>query len=104
MKGTRSIYTVGMFILVAAMTGCATQKACSGSGCSSDDETTAAINSAIARHADLGPPSQIQVSTIDHVVYLSGSVDSRYQRSVAGSLAARTAGVSKVVNTIDTSN
>jgi hypothetical protein len=28
MKRTRSIYSVGAFILVAAMTGCATHKAC----------------------------------------------------------------------------
>jgi hypothetical protein len=57
----RSIYSVGTFILVAAMSGCATHKACPGSGCTVDDETSAAVNAAISAHADLG--AQIQVST-----------------------------------------
>jgi osmotically-inducible protein OsmY len=104
MKRTRSIHSVGTFILVTAMTGCATHMACSGSGCAADEDTTAAVNAAISAHADLGPPSQIQVSTTNHVVYLTGIVDSRYQRSIAGTLAAKTDGVTKVVNSIDTSN
>jgi osmotically-inducible protein OsmY len=103
MKGTRSIFSVGTLILVAAMSGCATNKVCPGSGCTSDEDTTAAVNTAISAHADLGPPNQIQASTINHVVYLTGIVDTGYQRSVAGSLAARTDGVTKVVNSISLS-
>jgi osmotically-inducible protein OsmY len=98
MKRTRSIYSVGAFILVAAMTGCATHKACPGSGCTADDETTAAVSAAISAHADLGP--QIQVSTIHHVVYLTGIVHTGYERSIAGTIAANTDGVTKVVNSI----
>jgi osmotically-inducible protein OsmY len=100
MKRTRSIYSVGTFILVAAMSGCASHRGCTGSGCTPDDATTAAVNAAISAHADLGPPSQIQVSTIHRVVYLTGIVDTGYQRSIAGTLAAKTDGVTKVVNSI----
>jgi osmotically-inducible protein OsmY len=101
MKGTRSIYSVGTFILVAAMSGCATHNACPGSGCTADDKTTAAVNAVISEHPDLGP--QIQVSTIHQVVYLTGIVDTGYERSTAGTLAANTDGVKKVVNSISLS-
>ncbi|HTV98340.1 MAG TPA: BON domain-containing protein [Steroidobacteraceae bacterium] len=104
MKSTRSIYSLGTFILVAAMSGCATQVACTGSGCTPDEETTAAVNAALSSHADLGPPNHIQVSTSNHVVYLTGLVDSRLQRSMAASVAAKTDGVARVINAIDTSN
>jgi hypothetical protein len=100
MEHTRSIYSVGTFILVAAMTGCATHNACTGSGCAPDEQTTAAVNAAISAHAELGPPGQIQVSTINHVVYLTGIVDSGYERSIAESVAARTDGVTRVVDSI----
>ena len=100
MKRMRSIYSVGTLILLAAATACTTQKECSGTGCTPDEATTAAVNAAIAAHADLGPPGQIQVSTIDHVVYLTGIVDSGYERSIAESLAARTNGVTRVVDSI----
>jgi len=49
----------------------------------------------------LGP--QIQVATIHHVVYLTGIVDTGYERSIAGTLAANTGGVTKVVNSISLS-
>jgi len=101
MQRTRSIYSVGTFILAAAMSGCAAQKACPGSGCTADDTTTAAVSAAISAHPDLGP--QIQVATIHHVVYLTGIVDTGYERSIAGTLAANTGGDTKVVNSISLS-
>lgn len=103
MKRTRSIVSVGTLILAAALSGCATNKVCPGSTCTSDEDTTAAVNTAISVHADLGPPNQVEVSTIHHVVYLTGIVDTGYQRSVAGSIAAGTDGVTKVVNSISLS-
>jgi osmotically-inducible protein OsmY len=103
MNRTRSIFSVGVLILVAALSGCATSKVCPGSGCTSDEDTTAAVNTAISAHPDLGPPNEIQVSTIHHVVYLTGIVDTGYQRSIAGSIAASGDGVTKVVNSISLS-
>jgi osmotically-inducible protein OsmY len=103
MKRIRSIFCVGTLILVAAMAGCADQNACPGSGCTTDEQTTAAVSATISAHPDLGAPSQIQVSTINHVVYLTGIVDTGYQRSIAENLAAKTQGVTKVVNSISLS-
>jgi osmotically-inducible protein OsmY len=70
MKYTRSI--------VAAINGCATQQACPASGCKSDDATMVAVDTAISAHPDFGPPGQVRVETVNHVVYLTGLVDSGY--------------------------
>ena len=104
MKRIQSIYSVGTFMLVAAISGCASYSACSGSGCTSDVDTTAAVDAAIALHPDLGAPSRIQVSTFNHVVYLTGSVDTAYQREIAQRLAVKNDGGAQVVNTIEVSN
>jgi osmotically-inducible protein OsmY len=103
MNYTRSIGAAGIFILLAAINGCATQPACPASGCRSDDTTTAAVDAAITAYPDLGPPGQVRVATVNHVVSLTALVDSGYQRSVAESVAAQTDGVTKVVNSIGVS-
>lgn len=103
MRSARSIATAGMFIRVGAVSGCATRTASSGSGYGADDKTTAAVDAAISAHSDIGPAGQVRVSTINHVVYLTGMVNSGYQRSVAESLAAQTEGVAQVVNSIGVS-
>lgn len=92
-----------MFVLIVATVGCATQQVCSGSGCTPDEATTAAVNAAISAHPDLGGAGQIQASTMNHVVYLTGIVSSGYQRSIAGSVAAQTDGVTMMVNSISMS-
>jgi osmotically-inducible protein OsmY len=104
MKHTLSIYSVGTFLLGAAITGCASYNACPGSTCTSDVKTTEAVDAAIIADTDLGPPNQIEVSTYNHVVYLTGIVDSEYQREVAEAIAAQRGGGAKVVNSIGLSN
>lgn len=103
MKHTRLMGAAGLLTLVAAINGCATQQACVASACKADEATTAAVGAAISAHPDLGPPSQVRVETKNHVVYLTGLVDSGYQRAVAGSVAAQTDGVTEVVNSIGVS-
>jgi hypothetical protein len=104
MKYGRSIHSVGILMLVGAMAACATRNACTGSACTPDEAATAAVNARFARHAELGAPGEIQVSTIDHVVYLTGTTSTEYQRSIAESLAAKAPGVTRVVDWIGTSN
>jgi osmotically-inducible protein OsmY len=101
MKTSRSILAVGTCLIAATLYGCATRQACIA--CKSDDATTAAVDAAISAHPDLGPPGQVRVATLNHVVYLSGIVDSGYQRSIAESVAAQTDGVTRVVNSIGVS-
>jgi len=48
----------------------------------------------------LQPPNLIQVQTLDHVVYLSGLVDTDFQQQMAQSVALQAPGVSRVVNSI----
>jgi osmotically-inducible protein OsmY len=104
MKRTRSLYSIGTFIVVAAMPGCATRITCPQSGCTADEDTTAAVNAVIAAHPELGPPGKIKVATINHVVFLNGITATGLQRSTAELLAADTDGVSKVINSIGVVN
>jgi osmotically-inducible protein OsmY len=48
----------------------------------------------------LSPPEEIEVQTRNHVVYLSGIVDSGVEVENAESVARQTEGVSDVVNSI----
>lgn len=104
MKPLQSIYSIGTFVLFAAMSGCTSQNACSGSGCASDEKTAEAVDAALSAHPDLGPPGQIRVSSEDHVVYLTGTEDTPLQVSTAEGIAAKTDGVSEVVDEVSVSN
>ena len=103
MISTRLIAMTAALSFMISAAGCATHKACSDRTCAADADTTATVSAAIAAHPDLGPPGLLQVWTVNHVVYLSGVVNSGYQRSVAESLASQTDGVTKVVNSISVS-
>jgi len=69
-----------------------------------DAEITNVVEASLQKHPDLGPPSQLYVTTRDHVVYLSGTADTGLQRETAGSLAMQTPGVKRVVNNISVSH
>jgi len=69
-----------------------------------DAEITRAVEKSVGRHPDLGPPNEIYVKTLNHVVYLSGTADTGLQRDTAASLAMQTTGVARVVNDISVSH
>ena len=69
-----------------------------------DAAITSAVQKFRDRHPDLGPPTTLHVTTLDHVVYLSGSADTGLQREIAASLAMQTNGVIRVVNNISISH
>jgi len=104
MKCARSIYSVGTLMLVVAIAGCASYRACPRSGCTADDDTTAAVDAAIVQNTDLGPPNEIEVSTFNHMVYLNGVVDTEFQRNEAGAIARQNGGGAKIINSISLSN
>lgn len=104
MKPLQSIHAIGTFMLVAVMSGCAAQHACSGSACTSDEKTAQAVDAAISAHPELGPPGQIRVSADDHVVYLTGTEDTPLEVSTAEGIAAKTDGVSEVVDDVSVTN
>jgi osmotically-inducible protein OsmY len=51
----------------------------------------------------LEPPNLLTVRTLDHVVYLSGVVDTDFERQMAESVALEAKGVARVVNSIGVS-
>lgn len=71
----------------------------------SDDATIASsIETALDAYPQLGGTSSIQVQAIGHVVYLHGLVDTYMEKTLVQSVAEKTAGVERVVNSIELQN
>jgi len=101
---TRPGQSTALALIVAALLtgilpGCATFRKCGFSGCAGDADITAQVKALLVQHS-LQPPNLIQVQTLDHVVYLSGLVNSDTERLTAQSAALEAPGVSKVINSI----
>lgn len=91
---------IAMLITAAALAGCATDRVSGPDGGSSDAKITQNIETQLDQRPDLAPPQEIGVQTKNHVVYLSGLVDSGVEVQNAESVARQTDGVSNVVNSI----
>jgi osmotically-inducible protein OsmY len=89
-----------MLITAGVLAGCATDRASGPGGGSGDAKITQNIEAQLDKHPDLGPPQEIEVQTENHVVYLSGLVDSGVAVADAESVARQAKGVSDVVNMI----
>jgi osmotically-inducible protein OsmY len=86
------------FILTAVMAGCATHgELGSGSG-AGDAKVSSDVRALFDQHPELGAPNFIEVQTVDHVVYLNGTVSQGLQGREAETVAAQAAGVTRVVN------
>jgi osmotically-inducible protein OsmY len=83
--------------------GCATfgaSQKCGPAVCNADASTTAAVQNSLDRHPELGPSGQLQVATLNRVVYLYGSVANDLQLAVAQSVASEASGNAKIVSSI----
>jgi osmotically-inducible protein OsmY len=87
-------------VLTGALPGCAVYRKCGFAGCPGDAEITAQVRALFDQHPALKPPNLLEVQTLDHVVYLSGVVDTDLERQMADSVAHEVKGVAKVVNSI----
>jgi osmotically-inducible protein OsmY len=87
-------------ILCALLAGCAVYQKCGLHGCPGDADITAQVQALFAQHPAIQPPNILHVQTMDRVVYLTGIVDTDYQRQLAASVAQEATGVTKVVNSI----
>jgi len=87
-------------LLAGALPGCAVYNKCGVRGCAGDAEITAQVRAMFGRYPALEPPNQIGVQTLDHVVYLSGVVNTDLERQMAESVAQEVTGVKRVVNSI----
>jgi osmotically-inducible protein OsmY len=92
-----------VMIALGLSSGCTTLGAaqkCGPSGCNADASTTAAVQNSLDRHPELGPSGQLQVATLNRVVYLYGSVANDLQLAVAQSVASEASGDAKIVSSI----
>ena len=99
----KSLLTLILVALLASvLAACSTYKKCGVAGCPGDAEITAQVQALFDQHAVLGAAMGIQ--TLDHVVYLTGLVDTDVERDIAESVARSAAGVTQVVNSIAVRN
>jgi|SRR5208337_3317106 len=95
--------TAWCLLVMGSLPGCAGFAKCGFHGCPGDAEITAKVQALFDRQPALQAPNQVEVQTVDHVVYLSGLVDTPFERRLAEELAQEASG-SRVVNTIGVSN
>lgn len=94
-------------VLAAALSGCATFQAgqkCDSAGCGSDAQVSAAVEQSFAMHPELGAPGDLQVETLNHVVYLNGIVYTDLQRNIANTVALMASNNAPIVNSIAVDN
>ena len=94
-------------VWLAILPGCAayeTYEKCGFAGCPDDGRITQDVQALFNEHPALEPPNLIEVRTLDHVVYLSGLVDTDLERQMAETVAAGAQGVARVVNSIGLNN
>jgi osmotically-inducible protein OsmY len=90
-------------VLTGAVSGCASYQGnekCRDSGCISDAQITSEVQARFAQQSELRGPDQLYVQTLNHVVYLSGTVETGLHRDIAASIAQEANGVTRVVNDI----
>jgi osmotically-inducible protein OsmY len=87
-------------VVGSALAGCAVYEKCGVSGCPGDAEITAQVQALFVKHSELEPPNLLQVQTLNHVVYLTGVVDTDYERQMAEVVAREAPGVTNVINSI----
>ena len=103
MSRFRQFFTVVAAVILAAnVCGCAVYRKCGSAGCPGDARITADVKAQFEQYPELEPPNLIYVQTLDRVVYLTGQVNTETELELAQSLALRVAGVTRVVNSINT--
>jgi osmotically-inducible protein OsmY len=102
MRRLGNLYAVTLaLLLTGTLSACAVYQKCGFAGCPGDAKITADVRVQFLRHPALQPPNLLHVQTLDHVVYLSGQVDTELERSMAESVARGVWGVTRVVNSIN---
>jgi osmotically-inducible protein OsmY len=95
---------VSASILTVALTACADFRPSESATRSGDANITADVEARLNQLPDLGPPGSIAVQTVNHVVYLNGTVDVGIEKRIAESVANQASGVTTVVNNIAVSH
>jgi osmotically-inducible protein OsmY len=102
MSGSRQFHAVvAAVILAGSLCACAVYRKCGFAGCPGDANITANVRALFNQYPALEPPNLIYVQTLDHVVYLTGQVNTDAERILAKSVALQAVGVTQVVNSIN---
>jgi BON domain len=97
--GTKKIHAfVAALMMAVALPGCALFQKSSDPAV--DQKITADVQTSFKQHAELEAPDQLEVKTINRVVYLNGTTSTGLQRERAEAIAQQVPGVTKVVNSI----
>jgi osmotically-inducible protein OsmY len=91
-------------VIVALLLGCALEGQAATDARREDARIAANVQAVIDQHPDLGPPNFIYVDVRDHVVYLSGLVNTDLTVANAEALAHQVPGVARVVGSIGVEN
>jgi osmotically-inducible protein OsmY len=94
---------VSAAIAAGSLHGCAAYRKCGFTGCPGDAKITAEVSALFNQYPALEPPNLLYVQTLDHVVYLTGQVNTDTERDLAKAVALRVAGVRQVINSINVS-
>jgi osmotically-inducible protein OsmY len=78
--------------------GCAVESKCGLGGCPGDAQITEKVQSLLDEHPDIG--TEVNVQTLNHVVYLSGFVAAGEMKTAAEDIVGAAPGVSKVIDNI----
>jgi osmotically-inducible protein OsmY len=89
-------------MLAGSLCACAVYRKCGRDGCPGDAQVSAGVRELFHQYPELEPPNLVFVQTLDHVVYLTGQVNTDTERDLAQSVALHVAGVKRVVNSINT--
>jgi osmotically-inducible protein OsmY len=101
MTNPKPLYALAsIFILSAALPGCATFRESGPNARADDTKISANVQTQLDQRRELGPPHSIDVETINHVVYLNGFVSAGLESETAESVADEAPGVVRVVNNI----
>lgn len=85
---------------LCALGACATSAKCDSPACAADAAIRTDVEALLGQHPELRPPSMVYVLVHNHVVTLSGQVNTDYARNLAESVARQGKGVTEVVNLI----
>jgi osmotically-inducible protein OsmY len=87
-------------LLSGALCGCVATQACRVKSCANDAQITANIQSLLDQRSEFKPPNFVYVKTVNHVVYLTGQVNTDLVRENAESIVRDAADGTRVVNSI----
>jgi osmotically-inducible protein OsmY len=101
MRNGNPLVLAFILLIAAAFEGCAsTSSQCTSESCKGDAKITADVQAKLKEHRELSAPNTVYVQTREGVVYLTGQVATDLQRETAETIAEKTSGVVRVVNSI----